>query len=840
MARIQTPIAGITTTSAHEDGDTASLVNLRPKNGALIPVTPRKVEQSLSQEYDIVFIHRSDEYENWIGIRQTDTAYYIYWDIKNDPKLVRVGTGKINSVQQIGNTVSLITDDTIYYILFRNGDYKYLGELPYLPAISFGTSDPMYEASRNIPQNYTVDDVKAAVNNARKEITDLRETVLFDACFVRYAFRFYDGSLTKHSPPILVMPTRKIVGGSGQRGASVLTLTTAIPLTETPPKITAYGYALYAEYDFTLNGNYAQWADLIESVDIFMSAPLGISNINTIESVPTSGIPGDVLDVITRLSPDAMKSVTSTSNFYLIDSIPLGGTGTEIIPSSQATVSNMENLIYQEVMTDDPFSQHIIGAKNGYVYNGRLLLSGVKTTFYHGFHVGYFQWYDMYNGIDFPDDKNGKYITEVELEISGTLKSVYSYIVDTFSLFTSAFLSYPDPRAKRMSIYWVDPNDASGTWQRVFTANLIPHDFLNLSYYLNDGLNPIVEKALGSYAPRDTDVPVTTFEANKVKASELNNPLLFPVANTYEVGAGNILTMATNAMNVSDRNFGQWPLYVFTDNGIWAMSVGDGEVAFSSAMPTSSVLPTSGIVCESPYGVFFTARRGLMLINDRNVEFISPQIEQLPPEMNIETNEYCDGVVLPVGDKFPDVLKNVSAIVYNHYENEVIVNAGGDLNYVYHIDSKSFYLSAEKIGVVVQNSFPDVYVTSGADLKNYGESGDTMARVQIVTRPIRYKTTDIKRFGRLILRALLYGVVDPLLSKFSLSMVQYSNDEINFIAAKGLPIKEGNHKDIDMGMFSRTKAKYLSFIFAGAIDEKSRIYYLDSDVDAEYNNTKLR
>lgn len=60
MQQIRTNINGISTQSSYPDGTAYSLVNLRPKNGALHPVPPRKVVQELSQKYDIVFVHQNN------------------------------------------------------------------------------------------------------------------------------------------------------------------------------------------------------------------------------------------------------------------------------------------------------------------------------------------------------------------------------------------------------------------------------------------------------------------------------------------------------------------------------------------------------------------------------------------------------------------------------------------------------------------------------------------------------------------------------------------------------------------------------------------------------------
>ena len=68
--------------------------------------------------------------------------------------------------------------------------------------------------------------------------------------------------------------------------------------------------------------------------------------------------------------------------------------------------------------------------------------------------------------------------------------------------------------------------------------------------------------------------PVVISEPNKMKVSELNNPFVFQDVNSHTVGQGKIIGMMSNAMRVSEGQFGQFPLYVFTSESIYALNVG--------------------------------------------------------------------------------------------------------------------------------------------------------------------------------------------------------------------------------------------------------------------------
>jgi len=863
MPRVQTPITGITTTSAYEEGSCYSLVNLRPKNGALHPVSPRKIVQELSQKYDIVFVHQNNDYKNWIGVINSENTSSVYWNILNeDPTLIQDEiTGKVHGIEQIGNTLSLITSDNIYYLFYQNNNYRFLGELPDLPIINLHSTQiaPSIELTFNkeygsgtIKPDGFIEATKGLVNKAIDLFvnggTDSdgnqvegKGLHFFDAFYIRYAFRLFDGTLTKHSPPILVMPSWNILslkniyyqfsGGSLNSGGIIV-----------------YGYKVYMAYDLSLFDN---WKDIIQSVDIFISQPLGVSSIENIrKDMPTSNSTTTLqFPLIKEITSDALKNVENNSTFYFIRSLELGAKAEgeeDFIPSKDLDISKIDNLIFQELMSDDNFSNHKYGGEVSYTYNNRLHLADIKTTFFKGFSIGYTQWGNNYNQIILTPNPNiaDLIVTEVEINTGISVEKVYSQYDPSNehfkSLYSSAFLSYPDPRAKRITIYEVKDN----VWTKVFTTPLRPHNFLNLAYFVNEELKPIISNT----TPIISDIPVTTniitiSEPNKIKVSDLNNPLRFPNINVYQAGNGTILAMATNAMNVSDRNFGQYPLYVFTTQGIWTLNVGDGETVYSTqSAPTYTEAPTTPIVCSVPFGVVFTTKRGLMIINGQSVTFISPQIEQTPAKLNIELNNHCEGVVFaPEQNKFADILKNLSHLAYNPYENELLINTKDTLlNYVLNFDNNFFYQSTEKIDLVVQNLFPELLIVKNNQLKDYAFTENPFSHVCFITRPLKYGMPDIKKFERMILRALLYNVTNPAQGKFSLFMVHYSMDGVNFKALTGFPINEGNNKDVDTNLMSRSKFSDALFTLAGVVNEQTEIYYLDTEFEKEYNNTKMR
>ena len=58
---------------------------------------------------------------------------------------------------------------------------------------------------------------------------------------------------------------------------------------------------------------------------------------------------------------------------------------------------------------------------------------------------------------------------------------------------------------------------------------------------------------------------------NKIYTSEVNNPFFFPLSGINTIGTGEIKGICSAVKALSEGQFGQFPLYAFTDEGVWAL-----------------------------------------------------------------------------------------------------------------------------------------------------------------------------------------------------------------------------------------------------------------------------
>ena len=855
MEQLSIPLKGISTTSEYPDGDCLSVLNLRPKNGMLQPVTPRRVEKTNVRPNDkfyyvYMLVHKTADYENWIGIHQSGAYVFVYWDKLNGAAPTTIGSrlpGNFTSIHQIGNTLSVVTDQGVHYLVYKNGKYVFLGELPDLLPLHCAAEKEMREVqyyfvkedypAGTVTKHNLADALKASMNKQIEEMDNGNGYLFHDAFLVRYAYRLYDGSLTKHSSPLLVhypLEWTKIYQLDYAVKNDEVTL-------DDGTFFVIRGSKLVLNYDFTKGMK--NWEDIILSVDLFLSPVLGI--------VSTENMITDYQDIketatvypVKGITPSDVLKAGEMSVFYFGKSIPINTKGTNVLFPEKGgdEEAGMRNLVFQEQMADDDFSHHTLGALAAYTYNNRLHLANIRTVLFDGFHFLQFHWGNgaKANRVEYLDPMVEVYIRNGQL-----LERVCAYVPKNGSGQNSAYrldfdgyFSYPDARAVKARIYGRKKDD--GKVYMLKEMLLTPHKLLNLAYWINPNLNIINFDEAGT--------PIAAFpakaeqavihESNKMKVSALNNPMSFPAIYTYEVGTGDILNLASNVMNVTDRNFGTYPLYVFTNRGIFMVQAGQEGVLYSSINPVSSnIVPVSPLISSTPYGIAFISRRGAYLINGNETTLLTPQLEQEPVSLGLPA-----GAADMVPSPFLKFLENLKTMVYNPHENELIfVHKEYDLNYVLNLEQQFVYLCDEKISSEVENSFPVLRVLSDAKIKDFSREGDPTARVSLLTRPLRLGTDEIKQTERFMLRGNFYKMQQP--GTVPVLGCYAGLDGVNYSLIRGLKLTGAgkNRKDLDSGLLLRTTGRYFMTGMEAQMTGDSRIGQLEVRITKEYQNGKMR
>lgn len=238
--------------------------------------------------------------------------------------------------------------------------------------------------------------------------------------------------------------------------------------------------------------------------------------------------------------------------------------------------------------------------------------------------------------------------------------------------------------------------------------------------------------------------------ASIIKVSEAENPLVFPAKNSVQVGSSVISALAANTRPISEGQFGEAPLYAFTDEGVWVLMLGE-EGTYVARQPANRE------ICSNPNGilqiddaVLYPTNRGIMMQQGRNSICITDQLDGYPfnfMEMKyakqiIATNETESGEISYI--RFKDYLKSAD-MIYDYYNNRIIVfNPNQAYAYVYSLKSKMWGAMKNVFNKRV-NIYPESYATNkeGKILNVYVEEPYFNTPYFLCSRPLTISDKEV-------------------------------------------------------------------------------------------------
>ncbi len=452
--------------------------------------------------------------------------------------------------------------------------------------------------------------------------------------------------------------------------------------------------------------------------------------------------------------------IRACCNFYLLKSVKL-----EELPADteryiiEVADDHLPSLQARTTLPDDYDSHDTLIADYMFNYNSRLNMAGIKKYLYKGYCPASMFCYQnavMESYDDVPSSVTGKmavyiYIHQDNKEMvvrAGTdSESIQLLPLADGGLYLYIF--YPNVNAYK-AVVFDEANNVS------MEVALSEHDYMNGAFWFGAWANAdtVTDAAAPSY-----DNNQTVSLPNKLYMSEVNNPFYFPLEGIITVGTGTILGICSATKALSQGQFGQFPLYAFTDEGVWALEV-------SSTGVYSAVQPVTRDVCINAKGitqldtsVIFPTDRGLMRISGSDTIC----------ETDVIFGEnHLDVTTLPGYDSLLKLstltqaevkgLKDIlsSLVMIYDYVNQRIIVSDKDTNVAYVLSHKSNMWGMQVVSVRNSlNSYPEALaMDTENNLIDFSRPQDTVTNCFFITRPLKlgdgnvYKTiSDIMQRG---------------------------------------------------------------------------------------------
>ena len=862
-----------------QDGGLAECLNLQLDHGELVPMPkPEEITADVIKEEDLpeysgsayilLFIHNGSYYRNYIVWRATAMldqqhgAYMRYALVATvNGESSEIKTWNVSGSDQpatpdvasVGNTLIVTFNGEMHYFLFKDGEYRYLGDhipVPQLrfymnpdsidrePGVSGGTPvqsdiDTETVSFRN-GTNARYHDKGVELNisdwgieaNGYRVRTDLQRAVL-DAInatvskrvadanaegkciypvFLRYALRLYDNSLYACSAPILMggelndyIALRLISLLAGTEPHSEGGTTVNVPVYDVGASVkTPKKYSIVA--DFTYNNiEKEDWKDLVVGIELYVSTPiLPYVDIDAIElydreaDTPGSGGVYDWYAAKANLDPARWQNrqeelllahqTTFFAKRWSLDEL-------EDLTQVALTDINYSGdwLATQTVMKESYNSVHRLSGDKISSYNNRLMLEGAKMELYPGY---------PFFPATYPISSSGNsdtYSFVWHLMIDGEEKTVITkdpggdrhmspLAAGSYDQSFLWWFSYPDARAVSLDVY----QETSGyVFIRRFPAKAFSE--ANVSYvFAGFGPTPSLPP-LNIFSGDFPDDDPIALMPDQTLLSKNDNPFIFPAEGVIDFSGSAIVGtgMATKAL--SEGQFGQFPLYVFTSTGIWSLTL-NAEGGVVAKHPVTRDVALKGTIVPIDQAIVFTTKKGVMLLSGSDVVTISPDMSGKHYVLDDDvatllSNGGLAGFIKAAqnDESFQEFMETASP-VYDYTGERLIFGSPtyGRYMYVYRLNTGTWHkmtlIEGDDASVDIYsvnddasvdiysvnraiNSYPDAImsVTAGNETKVFnfstildsdGTGGNAMENGLVVTRAMDFDERDIRKVLR--------------------------------------------------------------------------------------------
>lgn len=787
------------------DGGCAESLNVQLDNTELAPMLyPTDVTTKLGLPENLeakrIFIHKTANYENYIVVQSDRVVAYTPDIVDNEPLPVfDLKDGEeVNDITPVGNTLIIATSNDMYYVIFKERTYNFLGNTVPMPKIDFYAErkEVGWKAEGNIDfllyffitaEGWNKSDKKQLIEATEKVWKEDPKSLkkIISEClnnhtkaFVSPRFIQYSVELNAGSPlvslPILVgagslyKPTvhAKCIYSSHYDQEEETEVVETINTSE----IKFNGYSIKAR--LTNLTDLSDWKDIITNIKIYISDDLYL--ISDYKSKKLECVSFEVFNdsyndrmeyeaefSLAPTMPDIDSMLGMGSLTYLSQTIPVSkymaftpeiqelveGIDIEASPDYAPEKLN-ENM---RLSVGDMKNYPIVPAALG-VYNNRLLAINNASTLTYNHH-----------GLGATiNSSNAQTKYEVYFVTKRTTKNLcFKADIEAATPQYGDLIFCPDEMCSRVIIRATRDGKT-----RYINLAAKPHPGLSCSYASFHDTIYDIEELYGQMSVSPVNAPLVSpidEKQNSLFVSPVNEPFVFPAEGRFTFQS-KILGVAVATTTLSQGQFGQFPLYVFTEDGIWAMETG-ADGSFISQKPlTRDVCVNPDSITSLDNAVVFVSAQGVMLLQGSQVTNISPymngrhyQIED-SAEILMAAQKDFKGFISIVDDEthFLAFVKEAK-IAYDYAGKRLIfINEGEDYQYIYKLDTQTWHKAVYGIKLKYPiNSYPECLIMgegeslySGKKVLDFSTALDaavekTPTKGVIVTRALNLDEPDV-------------------------------------------------------------------------------------------------
>lgn len=843
------------------DGNCEEIINMRLDSGSWRTVG-KKATILDNVDYERVYLHKYGTFENFIGVKGGKAIWFASREdgkIVNKNQVICDAGGEV-SFNQLNNILLVRSGENIAKAIFRENKYAVSStKLPDAPVLDVRVWTKKRESLVKTELSYTVasklekDNFQEAIANLINQCVEENSGFYEGRVFITATYELFDGSETKPTPPLLVelgsynkdaIKRENLSWSAGNHQLPVHsgTFWAEMPMGQLSVKVN--------------NVLGEEFKDTVSKINVYATPVYSFysdkGGLNAL-GVGTDGLPNPMLSEKNITPEDIEKAL-----FFRVLRIDINDK-----KHDYTSVKLDDSLPTNKTLRVDASGwQNTVG--NMFVYNNRLHLYNIRQRFMEDINLSSCleqRYQTIETGIH--GDKPPVY--NYDFTQTRTLKAVFylkmeqadARIVDDFRVELQSrtfdpqtgrwnnkvrlprFMAFPDSRAYKVDLYdenslaisiELEPSDTYNYSFKLFGTTMVSNNrpTTKIGPFVTEIEDNIIEytDAPAAILPDFNSSPAMDDNMNLV-VSEAMNPYYFPVEHSYLM-PGEIINLSVNTEQISTSQVGQYPLYVFTTEGIYALQVGDGKVLYSHVIPISAEVAVKGSdVLQTKYGIVFVTKKGLKLIAGSSVTDFS---EPVNGHVETQLRESEKFVLINSHQKTFNARPYLSTVSFAEYiraaemgyditEDEIIIsNPSYKYSYVFSLKTKTWHKITETFQSINRNLGLQAYtqVTTAA------------------TATLRVKSTvapdGIERYSKVIAfpeMTLPFGTATVYIEYAGLSLPVLTHD----VPPEGVPLLELIKKielPKPLGVFVERENKIYSSILTGIrvrMDEPEDLYF---------------
>ena len=468
------------------EGECIEAVNLRVKDGTMVPVPVPTEEVLLNDNYSRIYWHELAHC--FLCVTDDEAAELHAYDSgwqrmtgEGGKPLAFSGAGAVTDVEFVGYVACCMCSAGIVYLLYNDGKYIMLGERPPMPQLEITVSSKLSRLTTEVEfHNSATDNIESSWRYNSKGYFDEAISALndmghyIDRALFKYALRTFDGSYISISPAMYVSD-EECINWVGRDSLNLYS--------------EAAGSSSSSKYDVAVIGfkpqfrfsglELADWKNIIVGIDVFTTGSIMGNKATKVRwRKRSTGSAGEYVEYECYAAKDfdeLCNEIADARHYYRIAEYDIEGNLIEAIENVSLT-----NLALQQTLENDDCYYSSMAPGCSYTFNNRLHIGALKEYFFKGYDPVFLK------GPHGGRKVAGRVVGSTRINTSRGSSVVVREYNDVELMYADGryelppLLSYPDMRACEMTLY-VDTDE--GCFCRSF--ELAPHRYLNMAQYLN-------------------------------------------------------------------------------------------------------------------------------------------------------------------------------------------------------------------------------------------------------------------------------------------------------------------------------------------------------------------